>query len=117
MRRNIKAIDGIRCTYTDKVITVKKSYRIRYDDVADFCVKLKEELPFKYKRTPESWAREIIAHNFFYEINMFKDHAEDTDIDENESAFRLFVYDVIYLLYRSSLVNIISGFISPSKRR
>ena len=40
MRRNVKTIDGIRCTYTDEIITVKKSYKIRYNDVADFCVKM-----------------------------------------------------------------------------
>lgn len=98
--QHYRTIDGIKCLFDDNGVTIKESYRIRYEDVADFCIKMKKKLPRKYKRSAESWTREVIAHNILYKHNMLKIHTIDADLDEDEKIWKLICYSILYFAYR-----------------
>ena len=83
------------CTYDEHKITVHDSYMLEYD-VLDFCHELRDLVPNVYCRSSESWAKELIVHNFFCNLGLLETHTIDTDLDDNESFFRLFGYNVVY---------------------
>ena len=91
-------IDELRCILTDTNITIFDSYKIKDKDIIKFVnlLYLKSiDLGFKYTRSKRSWAKEIEAHNRLYRLGLFKYHTIDTDLSENESKFRLFIYTII----------------------
>ena len=99
MAKQVIKIDGIRCVFTKEVVTIKKSRRIEYEDIPEFCKKLKEQLPYAYKRTTHSWVKEVIAHNFLYDLDLFTAHTEDTDLEEHEKLHRLVSYEFLYIAH------------------
>ncbi len=91
-------IEGQRCILSDNNITIKNSYKIKDKYIMKFVdlLYLKSiELGFKYTRSKRSWAKEIEAHNRLYKLGLFRSHTIDTDLSENESRFRLFIYNII----------------------
>lgn len=89
---------GITCIYNPEVVLVRQTSKLEYCEIKNFCEALKASLPYKYLRSARSWAKEITAHKFLYELGLFTDHTVDTDIDESERAFRLFAFNVIYAI-------------------
>lgn len=87
-------VDDFWCEVDEKRITIRDSYKIK--DVYMFTAHLRDTVDDyfkdKYKRTAFDWYLEIKVHNFFYKLGMFKSNTRDTDLEENESSFRLFVY-------------------------
>ena len=50
-----------------------------------------------YTRTKESWRKEWLAHNLLYRIGYKKERTGSTDLSEDESALRLFLYSILSL--------------------
>ena len=51
------------------------------------------------RRSIESYIEEWFAHNWLYNLGLFRSHTEDTDLDGDESWFRLICYKIIYKLF------------------
>ena len=85
------------CTCTADNIHIKDSYEIDDKEVPHYLSMLNAALDgsFKYKRTIDSWAKEWIAHNRLYRAGLFKSHTKDVDLNEDESKFRLIIYNII----------------------
>lgn len=88
-------------------ICVKNSYKIKYSDDIENLLKIicnnTAFTEFKiagYKRTLPSMRREWEAHNFLYNIGIFKSRTENTDLDNNESFIRKAGYAVLSFIYR-----------------
>lgn len=88
-------------------ICVKNSYKIKYSDDIENLLKIICNKPafteFKiagYKRTLPSMRREWEAHNFLYNLGIFKSRTENTDLDNNESFIRKIGYAVLSFIYR-----------------
>lgn len=88
-------------------ICVKNSYKIKYSDDIENLLKIICNNPafteFKiagYKRTLPSMRREWEAHNFLYNLGIFKSRTENTDLDNNESFIRKTGYAVLSFIYR-----------------
>ena len=88
-------------------ICVKNSYKIKYSDDIENLLKIICNNPafteFKiagYKRTLPSMRREWEAHNFLYNIGIFKSRTRNTDLDNNESFIRKTGYAVLSFIYR-----------------
>lgn len=88
-------------------ICVKNSYKIKYSDDIENLLKIICNNPafteFKiagYKRTLPSMRREWEAHNFLYNLGIFKSRTENTDLDNNESFIRKIGYAVLSFIYR-----------------
>ena len=88
-------------------ICVKNSYKIKYSDDIENLLKMICNNPdfteFKiagYKRTLHSMRREWEAHNFLYNLGIFKSRTENTDLDNNESFIRKTGYAVLSFIYR-----------------
>lgn len=103
MVSKVTTVKGIKCIYNHDCVTVKKSFKIDYRDVFDFCKELQQVLPIKYNRKPDSWAVEIIAHNFLYDLAVYKTRCEDTDLSEHESIYSLICYKVLYIIVKIGL--------------
>ena len=88
-------------------ICVKNSYKIKYSDDIENLLKIICNNPafteFKiagYKRTLTSMRQEWEAHNFLYNLGIFKSRTENTDLDNNESFIRKIGYAVLSFIYR-----------------
>ena len=88
-------------------ICVKNSYKIKYSDDIENLLKIicndHAFTEFKiagYKRTLHSMRREWEAHNFLYNLGIFKSRTENTDLDNNESFIRKTGYAVLSFIYR-----------------
>ena len=88
-------------------ICVKNSYKIKYSDDIENLLKMICNNPafteFKiagYKRTLHSMRREWEAHNFLYNLGIFKSRTENMDLDNNESFIRKTGYAVLSFIYR-----------------
>ena len=88
-------------------ICVKNSYKIKYSDDIENLLKIicndHAFTEFKiagYKRTLHSMRREWEAHNFLYNIGIFKSRTRNTDLDNNESFIRKTGYAVLSFIYR-----------------
>ena len=89
-------VDGIDCTIYDGDICIIDSYKIA--NIYYFCIHLKEKLDsigYVSKRDTFSWFIEIKAHNRLYKLGLFRSHTKDTDLEEDESKLRLFLYRII----------------------
>lgn len=102
MRRVIK-IDGHKCICMNDGVSIVNSYDIK--DPEEFIGKLIKELngDFNYKRTKESWVKELYVHNLLYKYGMFKSHTRTTDLCEDESVCRLIGYNVLTPLAKKIL--------------
>lgn len=94
-------IRNIRCIYGEDGVVIKDSFRILNCDALDFCQELRDNIPYTYKRTVKSWAKEVIAHNVMYDANLYPLHVIDTDLNDDEKWYRLLGYDIIYFLYKA----------------
>lgn len=95
-----RIVDGIHCIYDPNNVTVKKSYQIPCEKTTQFCKDLKNSVPYQYERSTDSWARELRAHNFLYELDLFVMHTEDTDLNDDEKWYRLLAYAALSFIYR-----------------
>ena len=84
------------CTCTPNNIHIKDSYQIPDEDVPYYLSMLNAALDgsFQYKRTVDSWAKEWITHNKLYKAGLFTSHTKDVDLNEDESKFRLIIYNI-----------------------
>lgn len=78
---------------------VKNSYKFSLEEI-------KKEVVYYYNcgvldtsRSIESYIEEWYAHNWLYNLGLFKSHTRDTDLDGNESIFRLICYKIIFILF------------------
>lgn len=97
----IMYIDGTKCRCNNVNITIYESYNIPNDKIEEFVDKLRIEMDvhnFSYKRSKDSFIREIYAHNVLYKRNICTMSSKDTDITDNEEWYRLFCFDIIYYL-------------------
>lgn len=83
-KENIKIINS----YT---VTDKKQMKIILNIVKNIARKKN----IFYTRNIESWIKEWKTHNLLYKFHLFKKHTSDTDLSEDESKFRLFIYDIL----------------------
>ena len=90
-------INGLICKCTETNIHIEDSYKIKDVEIPKFLIDLKQEIErdFNYKRSIDSWTKEWIAHNRLYKLGLFRSHTKDLDLDENESKFRLVIYNII----------------------
>ena len=93
-------INNVTVEFDETLITIKKSYNISYHYIVEFCYRLRDKLPFKYKRSVHAWIEEVEAHNFLHELGLFVSRTTDTDIDDNEKWYRLVAYRFLYLAYK-----------------
>jgi len=95
-------IDGIKCRCNTINITVYESYNIPNDKIEQFVNRLRTELSvvdgIEFKRSKESFIREIYAHNVLYRRNIYVMSSKDTDITDNEEWYRLLAFDTIYYI-------------------
>ena len=87
---------GIDIEYNKNNIKIKDGYKIK--DEVIMCYILTDFLyraNIKYKRSIVAWINEWKAHNFLYNLHLFRKHTKDVDLQENESKFRLLIYEII----------------------
>ena len=93
-------IDGIKCRCNTINITIYESYNIPNDKIEQFVNRLRTELSvvdgIKFKRSKESFIREIYAHNVLYKRNICTISTKDTDITDNEEWYRLLFFNIIF---------------------
>ena len=51
-----------------------------------------------HSRTIESYIHEWVAHNVLYNLGLFRSHTKDVDLNDDEPKWRLWIYDIIYVL-------------------
>jgi len=95
-----KCIHGFKVYYDENRITVMRAHMLNYSEIPNFCTDLKRMIPFEYRRSEKSWAKELVATNFIYAMKMFESSSVDTDIRDDENPIRLLYYNIIYLIYR-----------------
>ena len=91
------AISHCKCTCTSTNIHIENSYIIPNNEVERFLRVALDVIDgeFTYRRSLDSWVREWVAHNRLYKLGLFRKHTKDLDLDEFESKFRLFIYNII----------------------
>lgn len=52
-----------------------------------------------HNRTINSYVKELFAHNILYKFGIARSRTRDTDLNDNESKFRLFCYNIIWILF------------------
>lgn len=90
---------GVNVEITKENIKIKDSYRIKNKKTMTSILKIIRNVALKngysFRRTNKSWLQEWKSHNLLYALNIFKEHTRDTDLEENESKFRLFCYKIL----------------------
>ena len=51
------------------------------------------------RRSIDSYIEEWFAHNWLYNLGLFRSHTRDTDLDGNEAFYRLIIYKLIFKLF------------------
>lgn len=94
-------IRGVECRCSADVVTIVNSSVIKDKDAKEFIKMLRgiTDDKYTYKRSINSWTKELIAHNRLYKLGLFVDHTRDTDLEESESKLRLFAYNIIAFPY------------------
>lgn len=97
-RQNFK--EGVDIIYYTDNTTITNSYLLTDEEIEEVA----DEIAFSrgnkfdwrcdYFRNEESYVREIKAHNKLYKLGIFKSHAIDTDLEENQNI----IYKIIYWL-------------------
>lgn len=87
---------GVNVEITRENIKIRESYKIKDKNTMLTILMITRNVArkngFSYTRTNKSWIQEWKSHNLLYKFNVFKEHTMDTDLEENESKFRLFCY-------------------------
>jgi hypothetical protein len=55
------------------------------------------------KRSEQSYYREWKTHNLLYKLNLWQDRTKDTDLDINESKFRLLCYFLLSIFIPNTI--------------
>lgn len=95
-------IDNIKIKANSINVTIYDSYKISNDDIDQFVIDARTELynhGLKYERSCISWMKEIYAHNILYKLHLWEIFTKDTDLIEIEEWYRLFFFNVIYIIY------------------
>lgn len=84
----------------DRNIKIIDSYKITDKDTMAFIIMkilVKDEYASTRDRHIAEYVREWKTHNILYKIPLryFKEHCKDCDLSNNESKFRLFVYNIL----------------------
>ena len=89
--------------FSSSNVHIKKSWQIECDSI-DACIDLirehGEKLGYSYKRSNKSWLKEWRAHNLLYNFNYKSLQTADVDLNEDESAIRLFMYNILSFVYK-----------------
>lgn len=75
---------------------------VKPSEVSQACADLREiliDLGIQPKRSIKSWTEEWFAHSVLYLLGIAKEHTQDTDLNEDESKFRLIGYHIIYIMF------------------
>ena len=94
-----KNILGVNIEITKDYVRIKDSSKIR--DTKNMLIILNivrnvaAKNGIKFQRNNKSWIQEWKTHNLLYKLHLFVDHTRDTDLEENESKFRLFCYKIL----------------------
>lgn len=95
-------IDDIKIKANSINVTIYDSYKISENDIDQFVINTRIELynrGLKYERSCISWMKEIYAHNILYKLNLWQIFTKDTDLTETEEWYRLFFFNIIYIIY------------------
>lgn len=95
-------IDNIKIKANSINVTIYDSYKISENDIDQFVINTRIELynrGLKYERSCISWMKEIYAHNILYKLNLWQIFTKDTDLTETEEWYRLFFFNIIYIIY------------------
>lgn len=49
-----------------------------------------------HKRSIKSYVKEWHAHNVLYYMGLFRSHTADVDLNDDETKFRLFIYNILW---------------------
>jgi hypothetical protein len=94
----------ITCHISKSVITIKDSWLVKkvadMKTILEMIKKRARRHGIVYSRSEASWIREWKAHNLLYNMNFKRNHTADTDLAENESAFRRFCYFFLSLFHK-----------------
>lgn len=90
---------GVRIKITKRNIKIRNSFEVKDEAKMRFILNIvrnrAKQKNITFKRTNESWLQEWKAHNLLYKLNLFRDKTTDTDLEEQESKFRLFCYKIL----------------------
>ena len=91
-----KIIKNTLIRYDETVVTIVDSYKVTYEeDMYDILADFIYETKYHSKRNINSWLKEWKAHNRLYKLGLFISHTKDCDFEENESWWKLLVYEII----------------------
>lgn len=79
---------------------VENSYKIQnLEDIYLNVVYYYKNNKLDKNRTIDSYVEEWFAHNWLYNLGLFRSHTRDTDLDGNEAFYRLIIYKLIFKLF------------------
>lgn len=89
-----------------KSYKVKDSYKITdLNDIFNSVVYYYNSGLLDENRSIQSYVEEWFAHNWLYNLGLFKSHTRDTDLDGDESLFRRICYKIIFKLFTRRIKN------------
>ena len=90
---------GVDVEITRQNIKIRNSFKVNNKETMLTILKIARNVAMKkgltFKRTNQSWIKEWKAHNLLYKLHLFEENTRDTDLEENESKFGLFCYEII----------------------
>lgn len=96
MVRNIEYQKNIKVEFSKDNIKIYDSYTTTDEKDMAMILSIISIYP-QYNLTRER--KELIDewkfHNLLYKLHLFRSHTKDTDLNENESKFRKFVYKIV----------------------
>lgn len=89
-------ICGVTIKYDRKGVSIINSYQVTNKKDMIIILRLFQlRTYYKSRRTLKSWIKEWIAHNRLYKLGLFRSHAKDCDLEENEKRWRLLAYQFL----------------------
>lgn len=88
----------MKITYTKTCTKIYDSYLIPNKELNKVVYKIIKERKAKdlpVTREVKSYVREIKAHNRLYNLGLFRSHAKDTDLEENQSKFMEIIFTIL----------------------
>ena len=106
MYHRVFKIDGneYKYTVTESNVCIKKSYLItKRSDMKLAIQQIRETIAtlegIDIKRSDREWLQEWRAHNFLFELNLFRTQTQNVDLNENETKERKKLYRLLSFLY------------------
>ena len=94
-----RKILGVEIEITNNNVRIIDSFKITDKNSMKNILNIVRNLAMRkgiyFKRNNKSWIQEWKAHNLLYKFHLLKSHTKDTDLEENESKFRLFCYKIL----------------------